>query len=50
MESKEYFRKLFPLLTDYELILNSESDDYNCIPHTIGLKEKTSWPTDRDRG
>ena len=31
MENQEYYKKLFPLLTDYELIPNSESEDYNCI-------------------
>jgi hypothetical protein len=44
MENKEYYRKLFPLLTDYELTPNSESKDFNCISHTLGLKDKNAWP------
>jgi hypothetical protein len=44
MENKEYYRELFPLLTDYELIPNSEDNKYNCISHTIGIKDKYYWP------
>jgi hypothetical protein len=44
MEDKEYYKKLFPLLVDYELIHNSESDDYNCISYTIGVKSEIIWP------
>jgi len=44
MESKSYYKKLFPLLTDYELVLNSESEDYNCISHTIDRKDVSAWP------
>lgn len=44
MENKEYYRKLFPLLADYELKPNSESKDFNCISHTIGLKDENAWP------
>jgi hypothetical protein len=46
MESKEYYKKLFPLLTDYELMPNSESEEYNCISHTIGRKDVSSFPLD----
>ena len=44
MENKEYYKKLFPLLTDYELIPNSESKDFNCISYTLGLKNENAWP------
>jgi hypothetical protein len=46
MENKEYYKRLFPLLSDYELIPNSEKDSYNCISHTICLYDKLSWPID----
>jgi hypothetical protein len=46
MENKEYYKKLFPLLTDYELIPNSESEDYNCISYTIGRTDVSSFPLD----
>jgi hypothetical protein len=46
MENKLFYKKLFPLLTNYDLIPNSESDSYNCISHTIHLKEDISWPID----
>lgn len=48
MQSKEYYKKLFPLLNDYELINNSESDNYNCISHTLGIKDKWSWSYDKN--
>jgi hypothetical protein len=48
MESKEYYKKLFPLLTDYELIPNSESMEYNCISHTLNIKSDISWPFDNN--
>jgi hypothetical protein len=44
MENKEYYKKLFPLLTDYELIPNSESEEYNCISHTLNINNDISWP------
>ena len=46
MENKEYYKKLFPLLTDYELIPNSESEEYNCISHTLNINDDISWPFD----
>ena len=49
MENKEYYKKLFPLLVDYELIPNSESYNYNCISHTIGLKNEIIWTEPNDR-
>jgi len=45
MVRKEYYKKLFPLLTDYELELDSESDYYNCISLTISKYDIPSWPT-----
>lgn len=48
MENKEYYRKLFPLLTDYELIPNSESMEYNCISHTLNINNDISWPFDNN--
>jgi hypothetical protein len=39
MENKEYYKKLFPLLTEYELIYNSESEKYNCISHTLNIND-----------
>ena len=42
--NKEYYRKLFPLLTDYELIQNSENNKYNCVSHTLNIKDKWIWP------
>jgi hypothetical protein len=45
MENKEYYKRLFPLLTNYELIIDSESFSYNCISHTINIKDKNYWPT-----
>ena len=48
MESKEYYKKLFPLLSNYELVPNSESYLYNCISHTININSIPSWPTDPD--
>jgi hypothetical protein len=44
MENKEYYKKIFTLLVDYELIPNSESDNYNFISHSIGINDKISWP------
>jgi hypothetical protein len=44
MITKEYYKNLFPLLNDYELITNSENSNYNCISHTLGYKNKWSWP------
>ena len=46
MEDKSYYKKLFPLLNKYDLIHNSESELYNCISHTIGNKESSSWPNE----
>ena len=46
MESKEYYKKLFPLLLDYELIPNSESMEYNCISYTLNITNNISWPYD----
>jgi len=48
MENKEYYRRLFPLLTEYYLIPNSESEEYNCISHTIGRNDKISFPLGDD--
>ena len=48
MENKEYYRKLFPLLTDYDLVPNSESEKYNCISHTIGRNDVSSFPLGDD--
>jgi hypothetical protein len=48
MEDKSYYKKLFPLLIDYELIQNSETDNFNCISHTLGINTTPSWPTDND--
>jgi hypothetical protein len=45
MENKYFYRKLYPLLTDFELLPNSESYEYNCISYTIGIYDKSSWPT-----
>ena len=45
MENKDFYRKLYPLLTDFELLPNSESYEYNCISYTIGIYDKSSWPT-----
>lgn len=36
------------MLFQYELIPNSETYDYNCISHTIGLNNIPSWPTNKD--
>lgn len=44
MENRSYYKKLFPLLIDYELLDNSESNIYNCISFTIGKKDIISWP------
>jgi hypothetical protein len=44
MENKEYYKKLFPLLTNYELIPNSESFKYNCISHTLNINKDITWP------
>lgn len=49
MENKEYYKKLFPLLIDYELLPNSESISYNCISHTVGIKSEIIWPEPNDR-
>jgi hypothetical protein len=46
MENKEYYRRLFPLLTKYELMPNSESEDYNCISYTLNINDDISWPFD----
>lgn len=46
MESKEYYKKLFPLLINFELIPNSESMEYNCISHTLNITNDISWPHD----
>ena len=43
MEDKSYYKRLFPLLNDYHLINNSETDRYNCISHTLGIKNVSSW-------
>lgn len=48
MITKEYYKNLFPLLNDYELITNSENSNYNCISHTLGYKNKWSWPFDEN--
>ena len=45
MQSKDFYRKLYPLLTQFELITDSESYDFNCISHTIGVFDKSYWPT-----
>jgi hypothetical protein len=44
MESKEYYKILFPLLTEYYLVPNSESEEYNCISYTIGRNGVSSFP------
>lgn len=44
MEDKSYYKRLFPLLNDYHLINNSETDKYNCISHTLNIKNISSWP------
>lgn len=36
-ENKEYYRKLFPSLNEYELIPNGESNEYNCISNTLNI-------------
>lgn len=44
--NKEYYKKLFPLLNDYNLIPNSDNSEFNCISYSIGIKDKWSWPYD----
>lgn len=46
--NKEYYKKLFPLLNDYELIHNSDNTQYNCISYSVGIKDKWSWPYDEN--
>lgn len=48
MESKEYYKKLFPLLLNFELIPNSESIEYNCISHTLNIDNDICWPYDEN--
>ena len=48
MENKKYYKKLFPLLTEYELIPNSEGVEYNCISHTLSINNDVSWPFDNN--
>ncbi len=45
MENKSLYKRLFPLLTDYDVYFNSESYKYNCISHTINIDNRNSWPT-----
>ena len=36
MLGDDYYKRLFPLIIDFELLPNGESYDFNCISHTIG--------------
>jgi hypothetical protein len=42
-QDKNYYKKNYPLLTQFELYEDSEDDNYNCISYSVGL-------TDRDFG
>ena len=44
MVSKEYYKKLFPHLTEYYLVPNSESREYNCISYSLGVTQSGLWP------
>ena len=41
MLGDDYYKLLFPLIIDFELLPNGESYDFNCISHTIGVFDKS---------
>jgi len=44
MLNEKFYKNLYPLMIDFELLPNSESYNYNCISHTIGINNDISWP------
>jgi len=44
MLDSNYYKLSFPLIIDFEILPNSESYEYNCISHTIGINNDISWP------
>ena len=44
MLGDDYYKRLFPLIIDFELLPNGESYDFNCISHTIGIDDDICWP------
>ena len=46
MLGDDYYKRLFPLIIDFELLPNGESYDFNCISHTkVALYTKNGIPT-----
>ena len=44
MEGRDYYTKLYPMLTNFKLYDNSETYFYNCISYSIGRKDVFTWP------
>lgn len=42
---ENFYKKILPNLVKFEIKPDTESDTYNCISHTIGLKDRWSWPS-----
>jgi hypothetical protein len=42
--TNKYLESNFNFINDYEIIEGSDSPYYNCISHSIGIKDKWSWP------
>jgi hypothetical protein len=40
---ENFYKKILPNLVKFEIKPDTESDTYNCISHTIGLKDRWSW-------
>lgn len=45
MENEKYYRDIFPNLNEFYLYPNSESNDFNCISHVLGVYDMITWPT-----
>ena len=43
-QDKNYYKKNYLLLTQFELYEDSEDDNYNCISYSVGLTDRGFWP------
>lgn len=46
--SDEYLRKSFNFIENYQILEGTSSPHYNCISHTLNIKNKWSWPKSVD--